>query len=140
MSNYKAFNPEKVVNMAGAHRVRAYGSDSMVEISYDSDFGEIHKPVDGENRHVDLQDRAGTITVTLAAHSASNAIFTALVAANVPFPWTVIDKSSDGDVFFAGSCKIKTMPTFSKGKSNSENVWVWQFTRGTMTLAGAVEL
>ena len=111
----------------------------MVEVAFDSDFGEVHKSVDGENRHVVLKDRAGTITVTLGQHSATNAVFTTLVAAGVPFPVTLIDKSSVGDTFFAGSVKIKTMPSYTKTKSNSENVWVWQFTRGTMTLAGAFE-
>lgn len=138
MSDYIAYNPLKVSNKAGTHTVRGYGADSMVDIVFDSDFGEVHKSADGENRHVDLIDRAGTITVTLSAQSASNAVFTALVAANVPFPWTSIDKSSNGDLFFAGSCKIKTMPAFSKGKSNAENVWVWNFTKGNMIFAGSV--
>lgn len=143
MADYKPFDPEKFSAMFGlpgaSHKVRGYGEDSMVEVSFDSDFGEVHKSVDGENRHVVLKDRAGTISVTLGQHSQSNAVFSALVAAGVPFPVTLIDKSSVGDVFFAGSVKIKTMPTFTKGKSNSENVWVWQFTKGVMTLAGAFE-
>jgi hypothetical protein len=139
MADYKPFDPEKFTAMFGTHKVRGYGEDAMVEVSFDSDFGEVHKSVDGENRHVVLKDRAGTITVTLGQHSASNGVFTTLVASGVPFPVTLSDKSSVGDTFFAGSTKIKTMPTFTKGKSNTENVWVWQFTRGTMTLAGAFE-
>jgi hypothetical protein len=139
MSNYKPFNPEKVTTMFGTHRLRAFGADAMVEVAFNADYGEVHIPVDGEARHVDMLDRSGTITVTLAQHSASNAALTAIVAANVPVPVTIADISSNGDLFFAGSVKIKTMPTFSKGKSNSENVWVWQFTKGRMVMAGAVE-
>ena len=139
MANYKGFNPDKFVTMVGTHRARAFGSDTMVEVAFNADFGEVHIPVDGEARHVDMLDRSGTITITLAAHSASNAAFTAIVSANVPVPVTIIDKSSNGDVFFAGSVKIKTMPTFTGASSNSENVWVWQFTKGKMVFAGAVE-
>jgi len=139
MSDYKAYNPDKFVTMFGTHRLRAFGADAMVEVSFNSDFGEVHVPVDGESRHVDMLDRSGTITVTLAAHSASNAALTAIVSANVPVPVTIIDKSSNGDVFFAGSVKIKTMPSFTGARSNSENVWVFQFTKGKMVFAGAVE-
>jgi hypothetical protein len=137
--NYKAYSPDKVSCMfAGLHRVRGYGADAMIDIAFDSDFGEIAKSADNENRHVDLLDRSGTITVTLSDQSASNAFFTGIVAAGVPVPVTLVDKSSNGDLFVAGSVKIRTMPGMVKAKSNGEKVWVWQFTNGRMTHAGAV--
>ena len=146
MTGYKAFNPQKVNTMFGipgapgaSHRVRGFGEDAMVEVAFDSDFGEVAKSVDGLNRHVDMLDRSGTITITLAAHSESNAVLNTIVAANVPVPVNIVDQSSVGDLFSASSVKIKTMPTFTKGRSNAENVWVWQFTRGTMTFAGSFE-
>lgn len=145
-TDYKAFNPQKVglvfglPNAPGAsHRVRGYGADTMIEIAFDSDFGSVIKGADGENRHVDMLDRSGTITVNLGQHSQSNAVFTAIVAANVPVPVSLIDKSSAGDLFVAGSVKIRTHPGMTKGATPGEVTWVWQFTRGQVTLAGAFE-
>lgn len=144
MSDYKAFTPAKVgvtfglPGVPGAkHRVRGFGESSMIKVAFDSDFGEVAKAVDGLNRHVDLMDRAGTIEVTLGQHSESNAIFSAMTALNVPVPVTITDKSSSADLFFAGSVKVRKMPDMEKGKSNTENVWVFQFTRGTMVHSGA---
>lgn len=146
MADYKGYSPAKVSVMFGApgapgtsHRVRGFGTDSMVEVAFDSDFGSVVKSVDGLNRHVDMLDRSGTITITLGQHSESNAIFSALVAANVPVPVTIIDKSSVADLFSATSVKIKTHPGMAKSATPGDVVWVWQFTRGTVALTGSFE-
>lgn len=140
MTNYKAYSPDKVsLIFAGLHRVRGFGPDAMIEIAFDSDFTEMAKSADNENRHVDLLDRSGTITVTLGSHSASNAFFTGVTAAGIPVPVTLLDATTNGDLFVAGSVKLRTMPAMVKGKSNAENVWVWQFTKGRLVHMGAVE-
>lgn len=144
MGDYKAFNPAKVgatfglPGVPGAkHRVRGFGVSSMIKVEFDSDFGEVAKSADGLNRHVDLLDRSGTVEITLGQHSESNAFFSGLVAANVPVPFTLTDKSSVADIFTTGSLKIRKVPKMEKGKSNTENVWVFQFTKGTMDHTGA---
>ena len=118
--------------------MRGFGADAMIEIDFESDEAEIAKSVDGENRHVFIEDLSGTITVTLSAQSATNAWFSAARATKVPIPMNLVDGSSNGDLFFAGSCVCRKRPPMIKGKSNAENVWIWQFTKGRMNHGGAV--
>lgn len=138
---YKPYAAEKVIcTVAGAHRLRAFAEDSMVEITYESDFTTLSKSCTGDARHVILSDRSGTISLDLAPQSPSNAVLAQLNLAGVPFPFSLVDTSSTGDMFFAPSCMVQKMPSMVKGRENATNTWVLQFTSGKTTFGGAVEL
>jgi hypothetical protein len=142
MSDYTSYDPLKVTvqcvhPVAGGHKVRAFGDDTMVDAGFAADFGEVFVSTDGEARHVDSADRSGDITIPLADNSPSNAFFAAVIASKEPMSVTITDKSSKSDLFFAGSVKLKTMPRMVKKKGNSVNEYVWNFTKGKMVMAGA---
>jgi len=137
MSNYKPFDPLKCSVIVGTHKARAFSDDQMVMAEFTSDWGDIFMSTDGEGRHVESADRSGTVTISLATNSPSNAVFMALIALNEPVPITITDKSSNADLFFAGSCKIKTFPPMDKKKGNAVNEYVWKFPKGTIFHSGA---
>jgi hypothetical protein len=135
--DFKSYNPTKVTVMVGIHACRAFGDDTMVDAGFSNDLGEVFVSTDGEGRHVDSADRSGTVVIPLATNSPSNAVFMALMAANEPVPITVTDKSSKADLFFAGSCKLQTMPRLVKKKGNTVNEYTWKFTKGFINHSGA---
>lgn len=135
--SYKSYNPQKVTVLVGIHACRAFGDDTMVDAGFSNDLGSVFVSTDGKGRHVDSADRSGTVIISLAANSPSNAVFMAIMAANEPVPITVTDKSSKADLFFAGSCKLQTMPRLVKKKSNTVNEYTWNFTEGTVLHTGA---
>lgn len=142
MSDYTGYDPQKVTvqcvhPVVGPHKCRAFGDDNMVEAAYNTDFGSVFVSTDGEGRHIKSADRSGTITIPVADNSPTNEYFTAVVAAGEPMAVTVTDKSSKADLFFAGSVSLKTMPNMSKGRDNTVNEWVWNFTNGKMVRSGA---
>ena len=142
MSDYTSFDPLKVTVLcvhpvAGAHKVRAFGDDTMVDAGFASDFGEVFVSTDGEARHVDSADRSGDIIVPIAANSPSNIFFAAVIASKEPMSVTITDKSSKADLFFAGSVKLKTHPRMVKKKGNTVNEYTWKFTKGEVFHSGA---
>jgi len=137
MSDYKSYDPLKVNVLAGIHKCRAFGDDTMVDFGFENDLGEIFMSTDGEGRHVDSADRSGTCHVFLATNSPTNAVFMALIATNKPFPITIVDKSSKADLAYAGSCKIKTLPRMVKKKGNTVNEYIWKFPKGKIFHSGA---
>lgn len=135
--NYKPYNPEKTSVIVGTHKCRAFGDDNMVDAGFTSDMGDVFISTDGDGRHIDFADRSGDIIIPLAANSPSNAVFSAIFAANEAVPITVTDKTSKADLFFAASCKIKTVPRMVKKKGNTINEWTWKFTKGKIVHTGA---
>ena len=135
--NYQSYNPLKVTVLVGTHKCRAFGDDTMVDAGFTNDMGEVFISTDGDGRHVDSADRSGTVVIPLAANSPSNAVFMAIHKANEPVPITVMDKSSKADLFFAGSCKLQTMPRLVKKKGNTVNEYTWKFTKGEVFHSGA---
>ena len=138
MSNYKSYNPGKVkVVLKGIHAVRGYGDDTMVDIGFTSDRNSMFVGVDGHARHVGSLDRTGDIKLVLSMGSASNAFMAALLALDEPFSFLMSDLSSNGDMFAAASCTIKTIPRMVKGKDSKSQEYTLQFTKGKMTMLGA---
>lgn len=136
--NYIPWNPEKTSVVVGTHKCRAFGEDNMVDAGFANPMGSVFVSTDGDARHVDSADRSGDVVIPLAANSPSNAVLTAIFAANEAVPITVTDKSSKADLFFAGSCKIKDLPRFVKKKGNTVNEWTFNFTKGKIAHTGAV--
>lgn len=142
MSDYTSFDPLKVTvqcvhPVAGGHKVRAYGDDTMVDAGFTSDFGSVFVSTDGEARHIDSADRSGDIVIPVADNSPSNLFFTTVIESKIPMTVTITDKSSKADLFYAGSVKLKTMPRMVKKKGNTVNEYTWNFTKGKMVRAGA---
>ncbi len=142
MSDYQSYNPDKVTvqcvhPIAGPHKVRAFGDDTMVDAGFTTDFGSVFVSTDGEARHVDSADRSGDIIIPLADNSPSNLFFATVIESKIPMSVTITDKSSKADLFFAGSVKLKGMPRFTKKKGNVINEYSWNFTKGKMVRAGA---
>jgi len=142
MSDYGNYDPNKVTvqcvhPVAGAHKVRAFGDDTMVDAGFATDFGSMFVSTDGEARHVESADRSGDIVIPIASNSPSNIFFAAVIASKEPMSVTITDKSSKADLFFAGSVKLKGHPRMVKKKGNTVNEYTWNFTKGKMVFAGA---
>lgn len=141
-SNYKNYNPEKVtVNcihpVVGNHKCRGFGDGTMVDAGFTTDFGSVFVSTDGEARHVMSADRSGDITIPVADNSPTNEFFTKVIESGEPMSITITDKSSNSDLFFAGSVMLKTMPRMVKQKDNTVNEYVWNFTKGKIVRAGS---
>jgi hypothetical protein len=134
------YDPAKVILSVGGFVMKQFAADSMVTISYSNPANTKHIGVDGGGRWASSKDDSGTVTITLAAYSASNQVLTTLMKADQPVPITLVDKSSDGDGFFADSCKVEDRPDMEKAKENSENTWVFGFIKGEANYAGAKQV
>jgi len=142
MSGYKNYDPQKVTvqcvhPVAGPHKVRAFGDDTMVDVGFTTDFGSVFVGTDGEARHVKSADRSGDIVIPVQSNSPSNAFFVTVVDSGQPMTVTVTDKSSSSDLFFAGSVMPKAIPRMVKKRDNTVNEWTFNFTKGTIIHSGA---
>lgn len=135
--NYKQLDPTKCISNMGGHTIRGWADGEMVAIAFDSPKRSKHVGVDGAGRHIKNNDRSGTITVRLQGASPSNAALQALDILDVPYSYAMVDKSSNGDSFFAGSVTLQTEPPMTRGDSEEIVEWVYQFTNGKMIRAGA---
>lgn len=140
MADYKQYDPKSVSVILGVVPIRGFADDTMVTVSFDEPKRSKHIGVDGEGRHIKNGDRSGTVTVHLADYSPSNATITGLDALDEPFPITIVDKKSNGDLFFAGSCALQEEPDFVKGKEAQNNEYVFQFIKGNAARMGAKEI
>jgi len=134
------YDPAKVVLTIGGYVMKQFAADSMVTISYDEDRNTKHIGVDGFGRWTASKNRGGTITITLADYSASNQVLTTIDKADLPVAVSLVDKSSDGENFFADSCKLQTAPDMEKAREATEKTWVFGFIRGEATYAGAKQV
>lgn len=134
------YDPSKVVITVGGFVMKQFAADSMVTISYANPANTKHIGVDGYGRWAAGKDDSGTFTLTLASYSASNQVLMTLMKADQPVPITMIDKSSDGESFFADSCKVEDRPDMEKAKENSEKTWVFGFIKGEAIYAGAKQV
>jgi len=139
MANYAQYDPSKVSVILGVAPVRGFADGEMVTVEYSEDKRSVHIGTDGRGRHIKSKNRSGTVTVRLADYSPSNATITTLDLVDEPFPITIIDKRSNGDLFFASSCALKKIPNLAKGDSPAMNEYVFNFVSGTVTHMGAKE-
>jgi len=140
MTDYKQYDPSKVMLILGTFPIRGFADGDMIVAEYTEDKRTMHVGTDGEGRHVKQLNRSGTITIRLADYTPSNAVIAGLDLLDEPFPITVVDKASNGDLFFAASCTLRKEPPFAKGKEAKENEYVFQFVNGALTHMGAIEL
>ena len=134
------YDPTKVSVVIGAGvgaTIRGFADGSMISADYDNDENMKHIGTDGQGRHIESADKSGTITIRLADYSPSNATLTALHLSKVPFPITVTDKTSNADLFFADSCKVKKRPPLEKSNEAIMNEWVFNFIRAEIIHSGA---
>lgn len=138
--SYAQYSPKEVSIVIGTVPARGFADGEMVTVEYEEDDRSLAIGTDGEGRHIKNLHRGGTVTIRLFAFSPTNALITALDAIDVPFPITVVDKKSNGDLFFASSCALRKTPNLVKGKEESVNEFIFQFTKGKITHAGAKEV
>jgi len=132
-------DPAKVIVLVGGVRMRAFADGSMVTIARNEDNRSMHTGTDGEFRHIKSRNNSGTVTLMLADYSPSNAAVQALDDADVPFPISVIDKASNGDLFNTTSAMVQREPDNEKAKESVDREWVFQYGKGTKKLGGAIE-
>ena len=132
----KQYDPTKTSTIIGTVAARGFADGNMIEVEFDEDKRTKHIGTDGEGRHIKSANESGTITIRLADYSPTNAVITALDLVDVPFPITVIDKTSNGALFFAASCAVVKLPNFVRGKEASENEWKFQFIKGQVIHSG----
>jgi hypothetical protein len=133
------YDPAKVITTIGGFVMKKFGADTMIEVEFEEDRNTMFEGVQGEGRHIKNNSKKGTVTLTLSGASNSNEVINALDKADQPFPISVIDKNSNGDLFISTSCKVKTTPTLTAGKDMAEKVWVFNFLYGKLNPAGAKE-
>jgi len=134
------YDPAKVIITIGGYVMKQFAADSMVTMSYENDRNAKHVGVDGYGRWTATKDRSGTVTLTLADYSASNAVLHTLEKTDQPVAISIIDKSSAGENFFADSCKVQTMPDMEKAREATEKTWVFGFIQGAAVYAGAKQV
>lgn len=138
MAQYDPTKVSVVIGVGVGATIRGFADGSMVSAEYTEDENMIHIGTDGYGCHIPSANKSGEVTVRLAAYSPSNAFLTALHLSGVPFPITVTDKSSNADLFFADSCKVKKRPPFEKSNEATMNEWVFNFIRGEIVHSGAL--
>jgi len=131
------YDPAKVSVVIGGATMRAFADGEMVNVDYTVDENTVHIGTDGYGRHLKSANLSGQMVVRLADYSASNKALTALHKADVPFPVIMTDKTSDGDLFAADSCKFARRPRIAKGNEAMMNEWTINFIRGEIVHAGA---
>jgi len=134
------YDPSKVVITVGGFVMKKFAADSMVTVSYGEDKNTKHIGVDGYGRWTSGKNDSGQVTLTLSSYSSSNQVLTTLMKADQPVPISIIDKSSDGESFFADSCKVETRPDLEKAREETEKTWVFGFIKGEAIYAGAKEV
>lgn len=131
------YDPAKVSVIVGGATMRAFADGEMINVDYETDENTKHIGTDGYGRHLKSANRSGQLTVRLADYSASNAALMALHLADIPFPIIITDKTTNGDLFAADSCKVAKRPPLAKGNEAVMNEWVFNFIRGEIVHAGA---
>ena len=134
------YDPAKIVITVGGFVMKQFAADSMIVMSYDEDKNSKHIGVDGFGRWVASKNDGGSASLTLASYSASNLVLTTLMKADQPVPVSIVDKSSNGESFFADSCKIMTRPDMEKAREETEKTWVIGFIKGEAVYAGAKQV
>lgn len=137
--SYVQYDPDKVITLAGGHRVRSFGESKMVTVEYTKDRRSIKEGVDGDARHVEYKSKTGTITVPLADYSPSNGVFQLADDGKLMIPFIVKDQTSKAALFATQSAMVQKVPAFDRGMDPEDNEWVFQFTNGTIVHTGAKE-
>lgn len=133
----KQMDPTKVIANIGGLTPRAYADGSMISIEFDTPKRTKHIGLTGQGRHIKSADRSGTVTIRLASYSPTVAGIAALDTADVPFSIAVVDKSSNGDSFFAGSCTLMQEPAMVWSENEEALEYQFQFIKGKMIRVGA---
>jgi len=140
MSEYTSFDPTKVVVMIGTHRARGFADGDMIDVGYSEPLNTQYVGTDGSGRHIASANKSGDITIRLMQSSPTNAVLSALIAANEPIPIAVADKTSTADLFFTSSAKCNDFPRMKKGKEETVLEYKLGFVRGFILHTGSKEI
>ena len=135
-NNYKPYDPNKVSVILGVIPARGFADGEMINVEFAEDDNTTYIGTDGDGRHIQSQNKSGTVTVRLHDYSETNPLLVVMNSIGEAFPITIVDKSSNADLFFAASCKVKKTPNFTKGKEGVTNEWVFNFINGKIIHSG----
>jgi len=126
-SQNKTYDPKKVVIIVGGVPLSGYG-DTFVVVARASDAYESVVGADGEVTRTRIQDKRGTITVTLKQTSKSNDILAAFAAADEldndgVVPVAVKDLLGTS-LHFSAEAWVKKVPDSEYAKAAGEKEWV----------------
>lgn len=127
MGAMRELNPDKINITVNAVPVGGFGANSMVKIKENAPRFIAKAGVDGEITRVKVLDRSAMVAITLMVSSESNAMFSALAAADLASSagvCAVVVEDLNGLSIFAGEqCWIQEMPETEYGREPGENVW-----------------
>jgi hypothetical protein len=136
---FLTYDPKKVIMTVGTIVVRGFADGEMINISYSEDRRTMHIGSSGEGRHIQGANLSGVCSFKLADYSPTNSAFQVLDDAGSEVAITIVDKTSDGAGFFAASCVVAKSPDWIRGKEAVEPEWKFNFIKGAIKHAGAIE-
>ena len=137
----KQYDPEKVIITAGlpgaGFTVRDWVSATFAP---SVDKRSLSISTTGGGRHIKSADQSGVLTIVLKDFSITNTTFEALDAAEQPFPISMIDKTSNGKVFFSDDTMVRRDPDLDFQADPTDVTWTLQCVKATAVQAGAAEV
>lgn len=136
----KTYDPKQVIVTVGDKQITGFAEDSMVEVDRLEDAWALTVGVDGEGTRAKSNNKAGTITLRLAASSDSNAVLGGFAIAdevsNAGLVPVLIKDKSGQDIVVASQAYVKKMPTREFARENTTNEWVMETDNLVMSLGG----
>lgn len=130
MSDFKNFDPSRVVLVAAGINIYGFAKGTSIEIEYDEDAFKKETGRDGDMVRVRSHDKGGKVTVTLMASSPCNDLLSARAVLDRktglgtgPMLMKDLNKTTVAE---AQASWIKKMPKFESGDEASNVVWEFE--------------
>lgn len=128
MAPPRTFDPKKVIVTFGGAQISGYADGTFISIERNSDTFETVSGADGAVSRAKINDKTGTLTLTLKQTSPSNAILSALHkvdedTGNGVVPCTIKDLSGDTEHISAFAW-VQKPATWEAGKTINNTPWV----------------
>ncbi|MFH0902143.1 MAG: phage protein [Pseudomonadota bacterium] len=127
------FDPEKMQIVIGTVPMSGFASGTFVTVEQDGNSFNTKVGADGDVARAKIVGRPGTMKLTLMATSISNAILTALHAAEGVFPISIKDGSN---TVFAAEAWIEKPASFERGDEIADTEWTFKLAKVTLVLDG----
>jgi hypothetical protein len=139
-----SYDPMKVVQIFMGIPLTGFAKDKKVKIAMAEDRWSLHIGVDGEVTRVLSRNQSGEITISLAASSPMNDVFSAAFALDnltgagaAEYSMTELNGSS---IFSCSQAWIKKQPDTERGKELGELEWVLSFGKPDLYFIGGLNV
>lgn len=118
----KTFDFKKVALTINNQIVSGFADGTGINVEFNEDQFSLSVGSDGEAIRSDMNNESGSMTITLQASSAFNAVLSGLSKAKTIFDAQV--KDTNGDTLAAGEFWVKTRPSVEFGREAADREWV----------------